>query len=113
MKNLMLFLGLLLTSVSTYAQHTLDGIWDTGIEYTTIEIKKGEGKIYYSDNQKATKGKLMIKEIKKTNNTYTGKLYSIRMKRWVDVQFIPKGNSLDVIISSGLRSKTLKWNLAE
>ncbi len=113
MKNLMLFLGLLLTSVSTYAQHTLDGIWDTGIENTTIEIKNGVGKIYSSDNQKATKGKLMIKEIKKTNNTYKGKLYSIKIKRWIDAEFIPKANSLDVFISSGMRSKTLKWNLVQ
>jgi len=96
----------------SYSQ-SIEGVWNTGKENTTIEIKNGEGKIYSSDNQKATKGKLMIKEIQKTNNTYKGKLYIIKKKRWVDAEFIPNGNSLNVTVSAGWRSKTLKWNLVE
>lgn len=116
MKTLILFLGLLLMSVSNYAQQTLDGVWNTGMENTTIEIKNGEGQIYSFENQKVTKGKLMIKEINKTNktnNTYKGKLYIIKKNRWVDAEFVPNGNSLTVTISSGWRSKSLKWNLVK
>lgn len=113
MKTFVLFLGLLLTSVSNSAQQTLDGVWNTGKENTTIEIKNGEGKIYSSDNQKATKGKLMIKEIQKTNNTYKGKLYIIKKNRWVDAEFNPSEDFLNVTISSGWRSKKLKWNLVK
>jgi hypothetical protein len=57
----MLFLDLFLTSVSTNAQQNLDGVWNTGKENTSIEIKNREGEIYSSENKKATKGKLMIK----------------------------------------------------
>lgn len=110
MKTLLFFLGLLLTSVSINAQQSIDGIWNTGKENTTIEIKKVEGKIYSSDNAKATKGKLMIKDLEKTGNSYKGKLYIIKKNRWVDAVFVPNGNSLTVTISAGWQSKTLKWS---
>lgn len=109
MKNLLFILGLLLTSISVHAQQSIDGVWNTGKENTTIEIKNEIGKIYSSDNQKATEGKIMIKEIKKTGNSYKGKLYIIKKNRWVDAEFMPNGNSLSVTVSAGWQSKTLKW----
>lgn len=111
MKTLLIFLGLLLTSFSINAQQSIDAIWDTGKQNTTIEIKNGEGKIYSSDNIKATKGKLMIKEINKIDNKYKGKLYIIKINKWVDAVFVPNGNLLSITISTGWQSKTLKWNL--
>lgn len=109
MKSLFLFIGLLLATVSVNAQQSIEGIWNTGKDNTEIEIKKDEGKIYTSDNENATLGKLIIKDIKMNNNTYKGKLYIIRKDRWVDALFVPNGNSLTVTISAGWQTKTLQW----
>ncbi|PIQ48962.1 MAG: hypothetical protein COW03_07335 [Cytophagales bacterium CG12_big_fil_rev_8_21_14_0_65_40_12] len=113
MKTLMLFLGLLLTSVSMNAQQSINGIWNTGQDNTTIEINSSTGKIHSSNNEKATIGKLIVKDLNKIDNAYKGKLYIIKKKRWVDVEFVPNGNSLTVTISKGWQSKTLMWNLVE
>lgn len=113
MPAFILYLGLLLTSISMSAQQSIEGVWDTGQENTKIEITNNLGKIYSSDNKMATVGKIMIKELIKTNNTYKGKLYLVRRNRWVDAVFIPKGNSLTVTISAGWQSKTLKWNFVK
>jgi beta-lactam-binding protein with PASTA domain len=109
MKNLLIFFGLIITSISMNAQESIDGLWNTGKENTTIEIKNVIGKIYSSDNLKATEGKILIKEIKKTGNSYKGKLHIIKKNRWVDAEFIPNGNFLSVTVSVGWQSKTVKW----
>lgn len=53
----------------------------------------------------------MIKEINKIDNKYKGKLYIIKINKWVDAVFVPNGNLLSITISTGWQSKTLKWNL--
>ena len=113
MKTFIIFFGLLLMSISMNAQQRIEGLWDTGQDKTKIEIIGTTGKIHSSDNEKATVGKLIVKELKKIDNTYKGKLYLIRRNRWVDAVFVPNGNSLTVTISAGWQSKTLKWNLVK
>lgn len=113
MKNFIFILGLLLTTVSVNAQQSFVGLWNTGQDNTIIKIISNTGKIHSSDNKKATVGKLIIKDLKKIDNTYKGKLYLIRKDRWVDAVFVPNGNYLDVTISAGWQSKTLKWNLVK
>jgi len=113
MKNFIFILGLLLTSVSINAQQIIVGLWNTGQDNTIIEIIGNTGKIQSSDNEKATVGKLIIKDLKKIDNTYKGQLYLIRKDRWVDAVFVPNGNYLNVTISAGWQSKTLKWNLVK
>lgn len=112
MKNLIIVLAMLIGSISnTYAQQSIEGIWNTGKENTTIEIKKTEGKIHSSENLKATPNMLMIKDLKKSNNEFKGKLYVIKKDKWVDAVFVPIGNTLTVTVSAGFQSKTLKWNM--
>jgi hypothetical protein len=113
MQTFTLLFGFLFTSITTNVQQSIEGIWNTGQDNTKIEIIGSNGKIYSSDNKKATVGKPMIKELKKHENTYKGKLYLIRKNRWVDAVFVPNGNSLSVTISGGLQSKTLNWNLVK
>jgi hypothetical protein len=91
------------------AQQSIEGLWDTGQDNTKIEIVSTAGKVQSSDNEKATVGKLIVKELEKNDNTYKGKLYLIRRNRWVDAVFVPNGNSLTITISAGWQSKTLKW----
>lgn len=113
MKNLLLFLGLLLTTIYVNAQQSIEGLWDIGQDNTKIEIIGTIGKIHSSDNEKATVGKLIVKELKRIDNTYKGKLYLIKKNRWIDAVFVPNGNFLNVTISAGRQSKTLKWNLVK
>uniref|UniRef100_UPI0040492E2B hypothetical protein n=1 Tax=Flavobacterium sp. TaxID=239 RepID=UPI0040492E2B len=113
MKFIIIVLGFLFTSSFMTAQHSIEGIWDTGKENTTIEIKNGAGKIYSSNSSQATEGKLMIKDLKKEQKEYTGKLFIIRKNKWVDAVFVPNGNALTITVSVGLQSKTLKWNLVK
>lgn len=98
MKTLFLLFTISLLSVSTFAQQSISGIWNTGIENTKIEIKdansKFEGKIYASDNPKAPKDKLMVKDVWKNNQGYKGKLYIISKARWMDAVFVRNGDVL-------------------
>lgn len=98
---------------SGFAQEPIAGIWQTGRENTTIEIKKTSGawsgKIFTSDNPQVTKGKLIIKDLKKERNGYNGKLYVIKRGRWVNVFFEPNEETLQVTVSIGWREKKMTW----
>jgi hypothetical protein len=111
MKILVLFLGVLLTSISMNAQQSINGIWNTGQDNTKIKIDNTIGKIHSSDNAKATVGKLIIKDLNKVGNSYKGKLYLIRRNLWADAVFVPNGKLLNVTISAGFQKKTVVWNL--
>lgn len=113
MKTFIFFICLFVTSISLNAQQRIEGLWDTGKDNTTIEIINEEGNVHSSDNAKATTGKLIIKNLKKTSNSYKGKLFIIKKNRWVDAEFVPKENTLYVTISAGWQSKTLKWTLVK
>jgi hypothetical protein len=102
-----------MTSISLNAQHNIEGIWSTGQDQTNIKIMGTIGKIHSSHNEKALVGKIIIKELKKKDNTYTGKIYLVRRNRWVDAVFVPNGNVLTLSILAGWQSKTLKWNLVK
>ena len=108
-----MFFGLSLTLISTNGQQGIEGLWDTGQYNTKIEIIGTNGKIYSSDNEKVTVGKIIVKELKKKGNNYKGKLYLFRRNQWVDAVFDPEGNFLVVNISVGWQSKSLKWKLVE
>lgn len=117
MKILLLLFTISLFSISTFAQQSISGIWNTGVENTKIEIKgaesKFEGKIYASDNPKAPKDKLMVKDVLKNNQGYKGKLYIINKARWVDAVFVRNGDVLKVTVSAGFQTKTVEWTLVE
>ena len=113
MKQLSIILFILFSTLSINAQQPIEGIWNTGKENTKIEIKKSnneiEGTILSSDNVKAPVGKLMIQEVVEKNGVFKGKLYAIKKGKWVDAEFTPKENSLEITIKVGFMSKTINW----
>ncbi|MEO0469269.1 MAG: hypothetical protein AAF206_06605 [Bacteroidota bacterium] len=113
MKTVAILFFMLLGGLSLQAQESLAGIWNTGQENTTVEIKQAgndwSGKIHASDNPKAPLGTLMIKEVKKDKKGYKGKLYSIKKDRWVDAYFEPQGDTLSITISVAWQKKSLAW----
>lgn len=117
MKKTAVFLIVLFTSFSAYAQSPIEGVWATGKDNTMVEIRGTddvvEGKIHTSDNAKAEIGKLIIKDLREDDGSYNGKLYIIKMQRWVNATFSPKGEKLIVTVSAGFRSKTVEWEKAD
>lgn len=117
MKKTAVFLMVLFTSLSTYAQSPIEGLWATGKDNTMVEIRGTddvlEGKIQDSDNAKAEAGTRIIKNLREEDGSYKGELYIIRMQRWVKATFSPKGEKLIVTVSAGFRSKTIEWERAD
>ena len=107
------FIIVFFTSLSAYSQSTIEGVWATGKDNTTVEIKATddvlEGKIKASDNTKAEVGTRIIKNLREDDGSYTGELYIIKMQRWVNASLSPKGEKVIVTVSAGIRSKTIEW----
>ncbi len=115
MKNITFVFVFLLGAISINAQ-SIEGLWNTGKENTIVKIKKVdnlyEGAIYASDNSSAPIGKLIVKDIEKKEDTYKGKIYVDKKKKWYNAAFIRTGNNLKVTVSSGFMDKTVDWKLA-
>lgn len=112
-KLIFLFIIVFFTSLSAYSQSTIEGLWATGKDNTTVEIKATddvlEGKIKSSDNTKAETGTRIIKNLRIVDGSYKGELYIIKMQRWVNTSFSLKREKLIVTVSAGFRSKTIEW----
>ena len=108
---------LLLMSVSVSAQEAIQGLWQTGRENTKIEISQNNsewvGKIKSSDNEKATIGKVILKDLKKQNENWIGKLFVIKRQKWFDMEITSKGTKLDLIVSAGFSEKKVQWSKVE
>ncbi len=96
----------------SYSQ-TIAGVWSTGKENTTIQVLQegGEwvGKIKSSDNDQATIGKVILKDLEKQGNIWTGKLYVIKKQKWVDVKISPFESKLELLVSAGSSKKKVEW----
>ena len=96
------------------SKQSIEGIWDWGTENTKIEIlqSNGEwvGKIKSSDNEEATIGKVILKDLKKQNEKWVGKLFAVKRQKWTDVEIIPNGTKLDLTVSAGISSKKVQWS---
>lgn len=92
----------------------IEGIWDTGTEKTNVEIVQinGEwmGKIKSSDNQEVTLGKVILKDLKKQNEKWKGKLFVVKRQKWTDVEITPSGTKLDLVVSAGFSNKKVQWS---
>ncbi|MDT0620387.1 hypothetical protein [Croceitalea vernalis] len=112
MKNIATIFFLLFGIITMNAQ-SLEGLWNTGKENTTVKIKKTgdlfEGLLDSSDNKEAPIGKLLIKDIKKSDDFYEGKIYVVKKKKWYNAKFEPKNNVLIITIYSGWMKKTVEW----
>lgn len=111
MKNLLVAIIVLL-SFSTQAQSTLDGLWDTGEANTKIDVSEKNslwsGVVKASDI-KDDIGELILKDLKKDGEKWTGKIYAPKHKEWYDVEIITQENNLKLKVSAGIVSKSLVW----
>ncbi len=112
MKYLVIFVFSMVIQTS-FAQSPLTGIWDTGNENTQVEVieEKGKviGKILSSDYSKAVVGSLVLKDLKRSKDSWTGQIYSAKRGKWYDVQIVPHSRLLELEISVGIFSKSVEW----
>lgn len=115
MKKIAALFVLLFVAISMNAQ-SIEGLWNTGKENTIINIKKVnrnyEGIIHDSDNPNAQIGKVLIKDIVKSGDSYTGKIYVIDKREWYNAEFEPKNEKLGITVSSGFGKKKIEWKKA-
>ena len=95
------------------SEYIIIGTWNTLENNTKIQIveEKGMliGRIKSSDNTKVQVGKLILKDLIKTGNSWSGKIFSLKRNEWYDVEIIPQKNNLDLKIQVGFLSKSLTW----
>ena len=111
MKKLILAI-ILLFSFSTQAQSSLNGLWDTGEDNTTIEVSKKNNQwvgLVKNSDTKEDIGILILKDLKKDGDKSTGKIYAPKRKKWYDVDIIVEKNNLNLKVNAGLFSKSLEW----
>jgi len=111
MKNLLVAIIVSL-SFSIQAQSTLDGLWDTGEANTKIDVSEKNslwtGVVKASDINDDI-GELILKDLKKDGDKWTGKIYAPKRKEWYDVEIIAQENNLKLKVSAGIFSKSLDW----
>lgn len=105
--------SILFFATSMHAQHSLAGSWNTGNEHTVIEILQEDGnwmgKIKSSDNNKVEIGKIILKELEKNGDDWTGKLFAAKTQKWMDVTISPQVSQLDLVVSAGFSKKRIQW----
>ena len=113
LKKIFLIMTISLFSLSSFAQSDVAGKWTFGKQNTIVEIKQNngvyKGKLIASDNPKAKKGTVIVKNLKKINGKWKGKIFAPRRNDWYNAEFTPKGKTMDVKIKAGFISKTIKW----
>ncbi|APG64484.1 hypothetical protein LPB136_03500 [Tenacibaculum todarodis] len=113
LRNVIVLITISLFSINSFAQSDVVGEWVLGEQNSVVKIEQQDGfycgEIMSSDNPKAEIGKLMVKELKQTKDTWKGKVYSPKRKKWYDAEFVPKENLLEVKIKVGFFSKTMEW----
>jgi uncharacterized protein (DUF2147 family) len=94
-------------------EHSIVGTWNTLEDNTTIQIieQKGmlTGRIKSSDNPKAQVGRLILKDLVKSGNEWTGKIFAVRKNEWYDVEISSEKNRLKLKIHVGFVHKNLIW----
>ena len=117
MKKFYLVLFFCLLSSALFAQGDLTGTWNTGKENTLVKIFEKEGvyfgEIVSSDNPKAVIGKQIIKDLKKEDNEWKGKLYAIKKKKWVNAKMVLENEKLIITVKAGIIKKKIKWKKVE
>ena len=111
MKKLILAI-ILLFSFSTQAQSSLNGLWDTGENNTNIEVSEKNNQwvgLVKTSDTKEDIGMLILKDLKKDGDKWTGKIYAPKRKEWYDVEIIAQEDNLKLKVSAGIFSKSLVW----
>jgi uncharacterized protein (DUF2147 family) len=115
MKILIVLLSLF-TIFQNSTDHSIVGTWNTLEDNTTIQIieQKGmlTGRIKSSDNPKAQVGRLILKDLVKSGNEWTGKIFAVKRNEWYDVEITSEKNRLNLKIKVGFVHKNLNWEKA-
>lgn len=112
MKSIAVLFVLFFGAITINAQ-SIEGLWNTGNENTIVKISKVnssyQGKIHSSENPKAKKGIVLVKDIVKSGNIYNGKIYVAKRNKWLAAKFEPKNEKLYVTVSAPFGSKKVTW----
>ena len=115
MKILIVLLSLF-TIFQNSTEHSIVGTWNTLEDNTKIQIieQKGllTGRIKSSDNTKAQVGRLILKDLVKSGNAWTGKIFAVKRNEWYDVEVSSEKNRLKLKIKVGFVQKNLIWEKA-
>jgi uncharacterized protein (DUF2147 family) len=115
MKALIIYFLVMIFSVPE-SESDIVGNWNIPEEDIQVEIKK-DGEIYNGVIVKAEKeaaiGKEILRDLKEEDGKWTGKFYAVRKDRLLDVVITPNGDELDLEISTGRRTRTMKWTRVE
>jgi uncharacterized protein (DUF2147 family) len=92
---------------------SLEGLWNTGMENTIVKIKKTDnayvGEVESSDNPQAAAGKIILKNIKKSDENYEGEIFVMKKQDWFNAKLDPKIDELVITVSAGIFKKIVKW----
>jgi uncharacterized protein (DUF2147 family) len=112
MKTFMLFLSLFFF-IQNAPENDIIGTWNTMEENTKIQIieQKGviTGRVKSSDNPKAQIGKLILKDLVRTGNSWSGQIFAAKKNEWYNVDITSKKNTLNLKIRVGFVSKNVIW----
>jgi uncharacterized protein (DUF2147 family) len=112
MKILIIILSLLCI-FNNSNEPSIIGTWNTLEDNTKIQItdQKGIliGKIISSDNTKAQIGKIILKDLIKSGNSWSGKIFAVKKNEWYNVEISSMKNSLNLKIHVGFIHKNLIW----
>jgi len=113
MKTLILFITIILTTLTSHSQIPLSGKWNTGSDNTIIEIyHKSDGyygKIISSENREAKIGTDILQGFTYRNNRWQGKVFGPRRNQLMDATIEIKGDTMILKVGSGIMSRTLEW----
>ena len=111
--KILLFIVSLIAIFQNSNDHNIVGIWNTLEDNTKIEITEQKGvlfgRIKSSDNPKAQVGRMILKDLIKSGNSWTGKIFAVKKNEWYDVEITSKQNNLNLKIQVGLVHKNLIW----
>ena len=117
MKKLSILFIVLFYISALSAQDSLKGIWLTGEENTKIETYQKDGawfgKIVSSDNPNAKIGTNILRDFKRENGEWKGKIFAAKRGKIMDAVINPANNILKITVSAGFFSKDLEWKRAE
>lgn len=112
MKILIVVLSLLYIFQNSNESNII-GTWNTLEDNTKVQILEQNGKligkIKSSDNTKAQVGRLILKDLIKNGNSWSGKIFAVKKNEWYDVEITSKKNNLNLKIQVGFLHKNLTW----
>jgi len=94
-------------------ENNIIGTWNTLEDNTKVQISEQNGiligKIKSSDNTKAQVGRLILKDLIKNGNSWSGKIFAVKKNEWYDVEITSKKDALNLKIQVGFLHKNLTW----